>query len=97
MSLGWENPNVLEGDTIINTVIRGLDIAKYPLLDDAHYNPLRTKLIQQDQTNLQLAKEIDIVLLSIYGQPKIPHITVGQLLEHTPSFRENFFIPFDLM
>lgn len=97
LSLAWERPHILVGDTIINKVLREPDMEKYPLLGRKHYRPLRSQLLKQEQENLRLVQEIDKVLLSVYGEPNTPHITVGQLLEHTPSLGDDFFIPFDQM
>ena len=95
LPLSWDRPNVIEGDTVCNSMLRRRDWEKHPLLANAPYMRLRKKLATQAFEGMKVMLEIDEVIVSIYGPPQKQDLTVGAILKHNPSIQEHFFCSYD--
>lgn len=97
LPLSWERPNLIEGDPMCNSIFRRKDCTRHPTFNNKPYFTLARKLKQHALDGLETVLEFDSALVSVYGNPKRPHLTIEELLAHNTKLQDHFFCPFDLM
>jgi|GEM_PF-6541706 len=97
LPLSWERPNLIEGDPMCNRIFRRQNDTKHPTFKNKPYFTLARKLKNHALDGLETVLEFDLALVSVYGKPKVPHLTIEELLTHNPKLQDHFFCPFDMM
>ena len=97
LPLSWEDPCLIMGDPLYALQERMNDWDKYPRFKEEAHGKLARQIHSHAGAGLEIILNIDDVIISVYGQPKCPTITVQELIAHEPSLEEDFFSPYEMM